>query len=182
MGRSAPTVALLGLVLVACGGQDQSGSTAREVRSLSGVDVVIESDAPFTRAADFDARFESTIQAALQYWGGTWALLDRRRTFRIVDAPSVACGGRESLGCVDGSEVRFTTRDPALGTFACLEQTVLVHEIGHVVLGDPNHLDPRWMEMDELATELGGRVGYTVGGDAPCTPYVSVWRHPIGSP
>ncbi|HET6437717.1 MAG TPA: hypothetical protein VFG59_06635 [Anaeromyxobacter sp.] len=140
----------------------------------------MESDAPFTEQADFQGRLHSTIQAALDYWGGTW---DDLRGVKIVftDSPTVSCDGREALGCYDG-EIRLTTRDPSLGTLSCVEQTVLVHEIGHAIIGDPDHNDPRWMEMDSLAEELSGRIGYTTDGEVPCLIYLSVWRHPIGSP
>ncbi len=181
MGRGYLVVALVGPLLAACGGGQGDTSQAAQVRSLGRLTLVVESDAPFTRAPDFDARVESTLEAALQYWGGSDALLDHH-TLRIVDTASVECGGRESLGCVDGGEIRFTTKDPGVGTVACIEQTVLVHEIGHVVLGDPNHTDPRWMELDPVAAELSGRVGYVEGGTVPCQTYLSVWRHPLGTP
>jgi hypothetical protein len=140
----------------------------------------LQTHAPFSEQPDFPDRLHSTIQAALDYWGGTW---DDLRGSRILftDSPTVSCYGREALGCYDG-DIRLTTQDPALGTFSCVEQTVLVHEIGHAVIGDPNHEDPRWMEMNSLAGQLSGRTGYTADGDVPCVIYVSVWRHPIGSP
>ena len=47
----------------------------------------------------------------------------------------------------------MTTRDRSDGTFSCVEETVLVHEIGHAVIGDADHTDPRWMEMDGLSEE-----------------------------
>jgi hypothetical protein len=139
-----------------------------------------ETRAPFAQQSDFQERVHSTIQAALDYWGGSW---DDLRDTKIVftDSPAVLCEGREALGCYDG-EIRLTTQDPSLGTFSCVEQTVLVHEIGHAVIGDPNHDDPRWMQMDALAEQLGGRAGYSQDGEVPCTIYVSVWRHPIGTP
>jgi len=173
-------LALVVLALTACGGAEDQPRTV-QVRSVQGLSVVVDSQAAFTRAADFDSRIQTTVAAALQYWGGTWDLLDHVDV-RLVDTAGVACGGRESLGCFESPEIRLTTRDPGSGTVACVEQTMLVHEIGHLVLGDPDHTDPRWMEMDSLATELSGRPGYSDDGPAPCETYLSVWRHPLGTP
>jgi hypothetical protein len=159
------------LVSSAC---DPSSSPDVQVASLQS-----QTGAPFAQQPDFQERVDSTVQAALDYWGGRW---DDFRDTKIVftDSPTVLCHGRQALGCYDG-EIRLTTQDPSLGTFSCVEQTVLVHEIGHAVIGDPNHDDPRWMEMDTLAEELSGRLGYSPDGEVPCPIYLSVWRHPIGS-
>jgi len=174
LARTSAFAALGALVMLsACGG----GATHLQA---NGVSVVLESSAPFAYAPDFDERLRSTIDVALQYWGGSWDEMNGR-TLTLVDDSFVACHGTEALGCFDGN-IRFTTRDPSLGTFPCVEATVLVHEIGHAVLGDPNHTDPRWMEMDAVAAELAGRTGYTDSGTTACTTYVSVWRHPLGSP
>jgi hypothetical protein len=169
-------------VLASCGGGSGGAQTSQKTPSLSikSVDVFLDTSAAFARAPDFPARLESTIDASLRYWGGAWSELEGR-SVTFVDDPAVPCHGMEALGCFDG-DIRVTTRDPSLGTFACVEETVLVHEIGHAVIGDPNHTDPRWMEMDSVAAELGGRQGYATAGDASCTTYVSVWRHPLGSP
>lgn len=179
--RTAPL--LLAIAAAACGGSpaggDSGGATARSM-DVGGVEVVLDTSAPFARAPDFPARVETTIDAALRYWGGSWGQLDGR-SVTLVDAPSVSCGGRQSLGCTD-PDIRLTTRDPGAGTVVCIEDSVLVHEIGHAIIGDPDHEDPRWMEMNELAAELAGRVGYDEGGETPCVPHVSVWRHPLGSP
>lgn len=166
------TLAVL-LVLAACGG---GASSAQD----HGFQLVAETTAPFASAPDFASRVHSTIDIALQYWGGTWDDMNGR-TLTLVDDSYVSCKGVEALGCFDGN-IRITTRDPGIGTFPCIEATVLVHEIGHLVLGDPDHTDPRWMQMDSVAAELGGRPGYTDSGETTCTTYVSVWRHPLGSP
>ncbi len=104
---------------------------------VQGVRVVLQTTAPFARAPDFDSRVQSTVDAALRYWGGSWGDLNGR-TITLVDDPYVECSHTTSLGCFDGN-IRLTTRDPAIGTFSCIEATVLVHEIGHAVLGDPDH-------------------------------------------
>ena len=58
------------------------------------------------------------------------------------------------------------------------EATVLVHEVGHAVIGDADHLDPRWMDFAALAERLVGHKGYTSAGTVDCVPVANVWRHP----
>ena len=140
------------------------------------VAVFVRSDEPFTRAADFPARVESTVEAALEYWGGNWDHV-AGRSITFEGAQTVTCGTKSgAFGCFDGN-IRLTTRDPAF-PFSCVEQTVLVHEIGHAVIGDPNHLDPRWMDFETVAMRLDGRRGYAAHGESTCTLFVTVWRHP----
>jgi len=161
-------------LLVGCGAEGGGPQKAQ------GLHVVNESTAAFTMAPDFQTRIDNTVDAALQYWGGSWSDVDGLAV-TLVDEQYVDCRGTNALGCYDGN-IRLTTRDPGIGTFACIEETVLVHEIGHLVIGDPDHTDPRWMQMDALAAELSGRTGYTQDGEVPCPTYLSVWRHPLNSP
>jgi hypothetical protein len=166
-------------MLAACGGGRGQGPDFL----VRGVGVVVETDAPFAQRSDFPARVEDTIDVALEYWGGSWSDLEGS-TLTLVGAPSVKCegkGGAGALGCYDG-DIRVSTRDPGIGTFSCVEATVLVHEVGHAVLGDTMHDDPRWMEMDEVAAALSDRRGYSDAGEVPCIIYPSVWRHPLGKP
>ncbi len=161
--------------LVACGGARQP-----DLR-VHGVAVTIETSAPFAHSPDFAARLESTLDRALQYWGGDWTALEGRE-ITLEGASHVPCQGTTSaLGCFDG-DIRVTTADPSAGTFDCVEQTVLVHEVGHAVIGDRLHEDPRWMEFDTLGAALAGRMGYGPEGEAACVIYTSVWRHPLGTP
>lgn len=172
--RLLPAVAALA-ALAGCGAP-QAEPTFR----MHGVAVVVASGAPFAHRPDFAARLEGTVATALAYWGGDWSRLEGA-TLTLVDAATVYCQGAAALGCYDG-DISFTTRDPGSGTFSCVEATVLVHEVGHAAIGDPDHLDPRWMEMDAVASALGGQVGYAPDGEVPCIISVSVWRHPLGSP
>ncbi len=168
------SLALLALVAAGCGGQPADFY-------VHDTGVVVHTSAPFASRPEFPSRIESTIAAALAYWGGDWSAM-RGRTVTLSDEPYVSCGGKQSaIGCYDG-DIRFTTADPLIGTFHCVEQTVLVHEIGHAVIGDPMHEDPRWMELEPVQAALSGRVGYTSNGEADCTIYVSVWRHLLGTP
>lgn len=148
---------------------------------LHGAGVIVETDAPFARQPDLPARLESTVSAALEYWGGGWDALDGR-TITLSRGAYVACAGSErALGCYDG-DVVVSTSDPGAGTHRCVEQTVLVHEIGHAVVGDRLHEDPRWAQFDPVRDALAGRTGYAEDGEVDCAIAVSVWRHPLGRP
>ena len=175
MPRPLPRLAVLvsALAAVACG-------RAPDL-VVHGAAVYVETPAPFAHEAGFPARLESTLDGALRYWGGSWrALLGTAIT--LSGDRYVSCGGASgALGCYDG-DIRVTTADPGVGTFDCVEQTVLVHEVGHAVIGDARHEDPRWMEFDALAEALSGRVGFSTDGEVPCVLAVSVWRHPPTAP
>jgi hypothetical protein len=172
----AAPLALLAMAAAGCGPEEDA---ARPDLVVNGAGVALRTTAPFARAPDFPARLATTADAALRYWGGGWHHL-AGVTITLSGEPTVSCNGEPSLGCFDGREIRLTTLDPGLGTFACVEQTVLVHEVGHAVIGDPHHTDPRWMDLSPVADELAGRVGYDASGETACPIYPSVWRHPIG--
>jgi len=172
-------VTRLAALLIALAAAGCSGAEADFYVHDTGV--LVETDAPFAQAPEFPARLESTIDAALAYWGGEWTVL-RGRTVTLSGGAYVSCGpSQRALGCYDG-DIRVSTADPGIGTFRCVEQTVLVHEVGHAVIGDRNHEDPRWMQLDPVQEALQGRVGYTADGEADCAIFVSVWRHPLGAP
>jgi hypothetical protein len=166
--------ALAMALATACGGATE--------QSTAGVRVVLETGAAFAAEPDFSYRLDETIDVALAYWGGTRADLDGK-TIVLSDAAYLKGCAPTAVGCYDGETLAVSTRDPSLGSFACVEETALVHEIGHAVLGDRDHEDPRWMEMDTVAEALSGRVGYSADGSTTaCLMYVSVWRHPLGTP
>ena len=170
-------VALLACALAACGG---SQSDPQPTFYVHNVGVVVHSTAPFSTRPDFPARIESTIDAALSYWGGTWQDL-QGWTITFEDAQDVSCGNMtDAFGCADGA-IRLSTRDPSFGTWDCVEQTVLVHEIGHAVIGDADHTDPRWMNFGPVLSGLSGRLGYTPSGEVTCRLFPSVWQHVLGS-
>ncbi len=175
-GRSwqAGALALAAVALASC------GSGADRQFAVRDVNVVVRSDEPFTRAADFPSRVESTVEAALAYWGGSWDQL-AGRSITFEGSQTVECGThRGAFGCFDG-DIRLSTRDIAF-PFNCVEQTVLVHEVGHAVIGDADHLDPRWMDFSSVMERLQGRHGYAAAGQVDCPLYVSVWRHPPDAP
>jgi hypothetical protein len=160
--------------LAACGGAPATASAPDFV--VRDTAVVVQTDAAFTRSEDFPARVESTIQAALGYWGGDWSSLSGA-TIVFEGRAHVECPGLgPSTGCYDGN-IRLSTMD-AGETLSCVEATVLVHEVGHAVIGDADHLDPRWMDFEALASRLVGLPGYGHSGPTACVPVANVWRHP----
>jgi hypothetical protein len=164
---------LSAVALAACGG----GSAATQPSfQINGTSVFVHSDAAFTQRADLPGRLQSTVDAALAYWGGSWADLTGR-SISLEGAPFVSCHGIASAtGCFDG-DIRVSTSDYGR-TVSCVEETELVHEVGHAVLGDASHTDPRWMDFAAIAQTLSGRTGYTSAGETGCPILASVWQHP----
>jgi len=109
MTDAAKPVALIALAaIVACGGAGES-DPAFHVR---GTGIVIQSDASFTRRSDFPARVESTIEAALRYWGGSWSHLDGRTVTSVRVAGSQdAYAARVFLLATDAPAVRRVVRE-----------------------------------------------------------------------
>jgi hypothetical protein len=172
VGVRTPALALL--LAGACAAPEDGDFSVRETT------VVVDSTAPFAVQADLPARMESTLEVALRYWGGSWNDL-AGFTVTLTDADRVDCRGVSSaLGCTDGRRIRVVTSDPGTGVLDCVEQTVLVHEVGHAVIGDPMHLDRRWMAFDAVAEALADRPGYARSGETRCDLCVSAWRHPAG--
>jgi hypothetical protein len=157
------------LTLAACGGPSPDFK-------VHGAGIVVRSDAAFTKQPDFPSRVGSTLEAALAYWGGTWSDL-QGKLITFEGAQHVSCGEATSaVGCYDG-DIRVSTRDFGL-TFYCVEETTLVHEVGHAIIGDPSHMDPRWLDFGDVARSLAGRRGYQDRYELPCEIFVSVWQHP----
>ena len=173
MSAWTPAIAAAAALLSACGPATAHRSPDFVVHDSG---VIILSDATFARQADLPARIGSTIDAALGYWGGTWDHL-AGVTITLVGSQQVVCDGVPSAsGCYDG-DIRISTSDFGT-TWSCVEQTALVHEVGHAVIGDAGHADPRWMDFGAVAEQLAGRVGYAVGSEVDCPLDVNVWRHP----
>lgn len=173
-GGAAPRGPLIGLasaLLVACG----SSGDAPDF-DVHGAGVVVRTQAAFAHQSDLPERVEGTVQAALDYWGGSWDDL-RGRVIVLEGTPYVSCrGAAGAVGCYDG-QIRVSTLD-AGRTMPCVEATVLVHEVGHAVLGDRDHRDARWMDFAAVARALAGRRGYRGREVVACDLVPNVWRHP----
>lgn len=86
---------------------------------------------------------DKTVAWALAYWGGSEADLDGWR-FDFWDGTvtgAVTCSGEPAHGCAGDGLVLVEANG------ACPEVTPLAHEIGHVIIGDPGHVDPRWWRL-----------------------------------
>ncbi len=165
--RIGPT-AIAAVLLAGCAGE----APAFQVRDVG---VVIRSSAAFVAQDDFPTRIESTLDVAVRYWGGDWDAL-RGKTVTFEGEAHVDCAGHgNAVGCYDG-DIRVSTRDVDF-VFYCVEETALVHEVGHAVIGDADHTDPRWMDFAAVVASLQGRPGYASGNEVPCALYPSVWQH-----
>jgi hypothetical protein len=171
-GSPAKTALLLLSVVAGCG-PDHGADFY-----VHGAGVHVKTGAPFASRPDLPARMDGALGAALQYWGGSWEDLAGVQ-ITLLDGPYVPCAGTPgAVGCYGDGVLRISTSDPGAGVFRCVEQTVLVHEVGHAVLGDPGHTDPRWMDFEAVQKALAGLRGYTAEGEADCELFLSVWRHP----
>jgi len=160
------------VLLLATAGCSGSDGTTIFVRDTS---VVVRSDAAFAQQPDFAPRIESTVAAALEYWGGSWSDLNGK-SIEFDSAAHVQCAGvSAAVACYDG-DIRVSTQDAGT-TLPCVEETALVHEVGHAIIGDPDHTDPRWMDFSTVAAKLRGRQGYGQGRETECPISISMWQH-----
>ncbi len=81
-----------------------------------------------------EARVASEVALSLAYWGGGPSDLDG---WRVVYSTTLYPGA----GLTDHGDSTMTV---LLVSSACPEVSPLPHEIGHALIGDPHHNDPRW--------------------------------------
>lgn len=125
------------------------------------IGVYVESTSLWMHTADTEARIWRAVDIGAAYWGS-----DRLAGVRIRFMDSAACGGAGG-GCTryydpDGwvpSDADYTYREiefdvsQGIGAGHCIESTPLAHELGHAVLWDPDHTDPRWAGQTALYVE-----------------------------
>jgi hypothetical protein len=97
------------------------------------------------------ARDRQAVDRALDRAFGYWSAPPDVLAGWVVtyEDHEVVCNGARASGCCSWREgtLRLQVLDPA-----CPETAQLVHELGHAVLHDPGHRDPRWSrgrEQDE---------------------------------
>jgi len=137
---------LIALALAACGGRQQwPGDPA-----LYGVDLVVVA-APgmpaFVSAPDLRDQVRRDLELSARYFGHDTDELIGLRIILQNDWLSW-----EKIGAYrpDENTIVVAVRD-----FSCLGATALPHEVLHYFIGDPNHLDPRWLTFGPLAQSIG---------------------------
>jgi hypothetical protein len=120
-------------------------------------DAAADPSAPaWARGSSTPARVVADAVVAARAWRGASGDLDGW-TIRLTDMPIMSCGGQTIgawgyLGCTE-----YGTITLRLDNSACIEATNLAHEVGHVVIDDPGHADPRWHDpafWDQIRTAL----------------------------
>jgi hypothetical protein len=135
----------------------------------------------WVRDVNLVERTTAAADAAARVWGGSPGDLDGwtiRWTAHVLSRGEwVSTSGLTEPAALGGGTI---TAWVMTGPW-CLETSVLAHEIGHVIIGDPGHTDPRWYDdaafWDRMAVELR-RVA--PASDTPCLGALvrggGIWR------
>jgi hypothetical protein len=141
MGR-LQVAALLALAVSAC-------APVRD-DDLFGLELDNRSRQPWARDPALRRRLHALIEDGCGHVGLDPSLL-YGMTLRVEDG-GVVCGGvPDARGCTQRSDgiiwvstLAWTSYRPPV---PCVEDTPIPHELLHVAIGDPDHLDPRWREV-----------------------------------
>ena len=132
------------LLLTACGG---GGSSSAPVAVT--VDGQVAPYAPaYLSSPNLPSRVKAVLTGAAAVWNAPVAALDGYLV--VLEQTPFDCGktgleADEITGCT--WEDKRVIQVLALGA-ACPEATVIAHEVGHAVLGDNDHHDPRWRDPE----------------------------------
>lgn len=152
------------LLLVACGPETPEPCTSADFTLPSGMCVDLATLPPELRP-EIEAHLENVVQAGLAWWGaqpadvaGWKVVFNRDPIYGYAAGLTVWRYRMVALmlppGVMDGAV-------PACAEFIA---GGLPHEIGHVVIGDANHLDPRWADEGLIDTAMevaaGARCGW----------------------
>ena len=161
--RSAIVPALVASLLVtACSGWNDGPANL----TVDGVKIYLDvpdARAPWLSRPDTPARLHAVFEASLAFWGATTIPADSKIIILPSDGSVFPCGQptwnacfhtetREDFG-VRRTRWVIEARDDVGGWSAdgspapCVELFELPHEIGHGVIGDFGHVDPRWREV-----------------------------------
>lgn len=150
--------ALTLLMAAACGGPEAPAAVAfpgsATIGEAHGARVVAVPRAEFPiETTGLLAEVERSIEVGAEVWGvddgvlSGWTIAFQGGWFPC----QTAAGAEWTWGCTYPAH-RLVYAAPDDGPLRC-RSSVLVHEIGHVVIGDPAHTDPRWVEAAGRATE-----------------------------
>jgi hypothetical protein len=139
-----PAQLSLALLLAACGGASVEGGGSPLAVTVAGT---VAPYAPaYLASPDLPARARAIAANAAEVWRGPGGALEGYQL--VFEQQPFDCGrsGVEAahiVGCT--WEGQRLIQVLALGA-ACPEATVLAHEVGHALLGDNDHRDPRWRD------------------------------------
>jgi hypothetical protein len=144
-GSRALRAGLLGLVAAVLA----AGCVAPRDDDLFGMDLEVRSTQPWASDPALRRRVHDLVEAACAHVGLDPSLL-WGMTLRIEDG-GISCGAvPDARGCtwrdsgvMAVSTLAWTTAEPPV---PCVEDTPIPHELLHVKIGDPEHLDPRWAD------------------------------------
>lgn len=162
---SAPLLAgALSLALVA-------GCVSPRDDDLYGMNLEIRSVQPWANEPELRQRVHDLIETASAHVGLDTSML-WGMTLRIEDG-GIPCGPvPDARGCtwreagvMAVSTLAWTSAQPPV---PCVEDTPIPHELLHVKIGDPRHLDPRW-EDAVYWRSLSSRVTRTGCSGDPAT-------------
>jgi hypothetical protein len=163
------TVAVL-LVVSACAprwaGDPQLYGMALEVQLAQG-------NAGWALRDDLRARVRRVIDLGAGYWG--LAPADVAGWRLVLTEGLRECGASATAnGCTTDDDRTVTV---AANYTVCIESSALVHELGHVALGDPEHRDPRWHDTDALRALWDDvHAGLAPAPDCGGEPYLGQWQ------
>jgi hypothetical protein len=164
--RSLRARALVAIAAAALAGE---GCAPRE-DDLHGMQLDVRTGQTWGRDPDLRHRVQQVLDVSCDRLGLDPSLL-YGMTLRIED-DGIACGDvRDARGCTwrDQGTVAVSTLSWMAGRPAvpCVEDTPIPHELLHVLIGDPDHTDPRWTDP-AFWTPIADRIDRSgCSGDPP---------------
>lgn len=135
MTRAILVLAVLGVV--GCGEVCPNSYDGRRIGEIAGASILVSPDDPPSEVGLLEEA-DAALRDALVYWGGDANAL--RGWDVIFHGSSLAtCDGQRVQGCCD-----HCARTIVVMQGGECRSYFLRHEVGHVIIGDSNHQDPRW--------------------------------------
>jgi hypothetical protein len=144
-------------------GDPEIGGLALEIQLPQG-------NADWPLHADLKPRILRTTEIAADYWGLPLAAVSGWRL--VLTEGLLKCGSNTMAnGCTTDEDHSITL---SANYCICIESSALLHEIGHVAIGDPPHSDPRWHDRERM----GQRWKEAHEGLSDCggEPYYGQWE------
>jgi hypothetical protein len=156
------------MVAAACSGCTKTWVCQADDFCVGGIPV--QGLPPEMQTDETRGRIEVQLQDGLAHWGATAEAL---KGWRVVyqEGPVMEDGAAHG-GYADYGDSTITLQ---LTHPKCIERAQLPHEIGHAVLRDSNHEDPRWRTFDDLFKRMVAL--------PQCAPYHftgDFWDHEVG--